>query len=89
MTKVASRFRLSDVGLAKACKRFDILRPSASYWAKSSMGKEPKCPTLQPGKDGTSEPITFLPEEKPKPHFSGDQLLAGGWIPHFAGMLGD
>jgi hypothetical protein len=67
MTKIAPRFGLSDVGLAKACKRNNIPRPPAGYWAQKAVGKAPRRTPLPAIKDGEAKPITFLPDEKPKP----------------------
>ena len=51
MTKVAPRFGLSDVGLAKVCKRDDIPRQPAGYWAQKQVGKEPDRTPLPPAED--------------------------------------
>jgi hypothetical protein len=67
MTKVAPRFGLANVGLAKACKRYDIPRPPVGYWAKKEYGKAPEPTPLPPIKDGMSNELRFLPEERPKP----------------------
>ena len=40
MKKLAGRFGLSDVGLAKACKQANIPRPPRGYWAKLAAGKQ-------------------------------------------------
>ncbi|TWU08883.1 hypothetical protein CA54_41220 [Symmachiella macrocystis] len=40
MTKVAPTLGLSDVGLAKVCRKYDIPRPPVGYWAKLAHGKE-------------------------------------------------
>ena len=37
--KLAEEFGLSDVGLAKACKKANIPRPPRGYWAKLTAGK--------------------------------------------------
>lgn len=39
ITTVAKQFGLSDVGLAKACKRHKIPKPERGYWAKKASGK--------------------------------------------------
>jgi len=39
MVKVAARYGLSDVGLAKTCKRHKIPIPGRGYWAKKANGK--------------------------------------------------
>ncbi len=41
MRRLATEFGLSDVGLGKICKRFDIPRPPVGYWAKKEFGKSP------------------------------------------------
>jgi hypothetical protein len=37
--KLAASYGLSDVGLAKVCKRHNIPRPPVGYWAKKEFGK--------------------------------------------------
>ncbi|WP_354601223.1 hypothetical protein [Uliginosibacterium flavum] len=39
VTVVAARYGLSDVGLAKICKRWQIPLPSRGYWAKVKAGR--------------------------------------------------
>lgn len=44
---VAKRYSISDVGLAKVCKKLNIPRPGLGYWAKKAAGKPiPKRPPL-------------------------------------------
>lgn len=38
MTQLAKQYGLSDVGLAKICRKYDIPRPPRGYWAKKSAG---------------------------------------------------
>lgn len=40
VTVVAARYGLSDVGLAKTCKRLQIPLPRRGYWAKLKAGKK-------------------------------------------------
>jgi hypothetical protein len=57
MTRLASRFGLSDVGLAKACARMMVPVPGRGYWAKKKVGRAPrptKLPTL-PASAGTEK----------------------------------
>ena len=42
MTKVAPTLWLSDVGLAKVCRKYEIPRPPVGYWAKLAHGKKVK-----------------------------------------------
>jgi len=45
---VAKRYKISDVGLAKVCRRLDIPRPGRGYWAIKAAGKPlPKRPPLR------------------------------------------
>jgi hypothetical protein len=46
MRTLAKEYGLSDVGLAKICKRYDIPRPSLGYWAKLQHGKKVHQPPL-------------------------------------------
>jgi hypothetical protein len=50
VSEVAARIGISDVGLAKACRRADIPLPSRGYWARVSagqpIGRDPLPPTL-------------------------------------------
>lgn len=39
MTKVASTLSMSDVGLAKLCRRHQIPTPTRGYWAKLAAGR--------------------------------------------------
>lgn len=41
MSHLAKTFDLSDVGLAKICRKHDIPRPPRGYWAKKQFGKQP------------------------------------------------
>ncbi len=66
MTKVAPRFGLSDVGLAKVCKRYDIPRPPVGYWAQKQFGKQPPQSPLPPVPENR-QAIEFLAEEQAKP----------------------
>lgn len=48
--RVAKRYKLSDVGFAKVCKKLNIPRPGLGYWAKRAAGKpvqkQPPLPKL-------------------------------------------
>lgn len=48
LTKVGARLGVSDVAVAKWCKRLDVPRPGRGYWAKLSYGKAPAKPALPP-----------------------------------------
>jgi len=55
-TKVAKRLGISDVGLAKWCRQYDIPKPKLGYWAKRSHG------VAVPDKPGLPELSGRLPE---------------------------
>jgi hypothetical protein len=40
LSKLANEFGLSDQGLAKACRRYDIPVPPLGYWQKLAHGKQ-------------------------------------------------
>jgi hypothetical protein len=63
---LGKRFGLSDVGLAKTCKRYKIPRPSYGYWAKKAAGGEVTRTRLPPCDDKTLEKIVFS-EHEPRP----------------------
>ena len=42
MLSLAKKFNLSDVGLAKICKKHHVPRPGPGHWAKVQAGKEVK-----------------------------------------------
>jgi len=46
LRKLAPEFGLSDVGLAKICKRHSIPLPGLGYWTRVQFGKHPKRGTL-------------------------------------------
>jgi len=49
MIKVAKRYNISDVGLAKVCRKLNIPRPGRGYWEKKEAGKPvPRRPQLPP-----------------------------------------
>jgi hypothetical protein len=73
MTKVAPRFGLSDVGLAKVCKRYNIPRPPVGYWAQKQFGKQPTQTALPPEAENLQS-IEFLAEEREKPSFKGPKI---------------
>jgi ATP-binding cassette subfamily B protein len=59
MQKLAKRFGLSDVGLAKACRSADIPRPGRGYWARLAAGKRVVKAALPPRGLGESDEVTI------------------------------
>ena len=53
---VARRYGVSDVALAKACRRLTVPLPGRGYWAERRAGKVPPPPPLPPPVP-TTEPL--------------------------------
>jgi hypothetical protein len=54
VSKVAKRYRISDVGLRKICVSLDVPLPPRGYWAKLAAGQIVKKPPLRPTKGATT-----------------------------------
>jgi hypothetical protein len=57
VSEVANRFGISDVGLAKACRRAGIPIPPRGYWAKVEAGHFIEQPPLPPSPPGLRDKI--------------------------------
>src|SRR5687768_1708485 len=65
MSKLAELYGLSDVGLAKICKKLDIPRPPRGYWAKRRVGRNPrKTPLPDPDREETLQLQEFSGDEQ-------------------------
>lgn len=77
MLQLAKRYGLSDVGLAKICKRNNIPRPGLGYWAKQQAGKNVKKTPL-PKRDSdweitiTGIPFNEAPRKRIDPAFKAN-----------------
>lgn len=68
LTKLAKEFGISDVGLAKACRRHKIPTPPAGHWMRVAHGK----PTLKAKLPGLSETTVVLEPQLHRPaEFNG------------------
>jgi hypothetical protein len=47
-TKVAAELGISDVALAKRCKKLNVPKPTPGYWAKVAAGQKPEKTPLPP-----------------------------------------
>ena len=77
-TVVAKSFGISDVAVAKICKKLDIPKPKLGYWAKKQHGKRVRQIPLPPLKPGIPETYNIHPtvsEELPEQiqHFLAQQ----------------
>ena len=62
--RVSQKYGISDVGLAKVCKRLSIPRPPRGYWAKIRTGQKVTKPELPPLKDDQLGNLTINPPER-------------------------
>ena len=74
MQKLSKEFGLSDVGLAKLCRRHDIPVPGRGYWARIQFGQEPGRAPLAALKEPRLDTIRISPSE---PKGREDMVLAG------------
>lgn len=65
MRVLAKQYGLSDVGLAKICKRHEVPRPPVGYWAKKEVGKAPPRPPLPQITDEELQEVTITPLPPP------------------------
>jgi hypothetical protein len=65
VSEVASRIGISDVGLAKACRRADIPLPGRGYWAKIEAGHHVGHEPLPPAQAGVPELIRIRGTQPP------------------------
>ncbi len=73
--QLAKEFNLSDVGLAKICKRYNIPRPERGYWAKLEHGKPVKKELLPDNKNNEEIILGASFEEKNKKNISYTQQI--------------
>lgn len=60
-SQLCRKFGISDVGLAKLCKRYSVPRPPRGYWAKKRNGKPTRRLPLPPDPDETPSTIEIHP----------------------------
>jgi len=61
-SKLAEEFGLSDVAIAKRCKKLNVPRPGRGYWAKIQAGRKARRDPLPPTKE---EAFARLARKKP------------------------
>src|SRR5262245_62845586 len=64
--QVASKYGISDVGLAKICRKLDVPLPGRGFWARKEAGHEDERPPLRPLREGQEEEIRTW-RRKPSP----------------------
>jgi len=81
MVRLAKRYGVSDVALAKVCRKMDVPVPPRGYWRRKEMGwrvKQPLLPQLRPGVR-TSVQLTVRPPSSeatpPRPEVEAQEAL--------------
>ena len=59
MTKVAKEYGISDVALAKICKKLTVPYPGRGYWRRKKTGKTIKQLPLPPNQDPSKQQVTI------------------------------
>lgn len=67
MNKLAIELGLSDQGLAKACRRYDIPSPPLGYWQKLAHGKAVERPPLESARFDENVSVQVSPGVKMRP----------------------
>ena len=67
MQVVAMRYGVSDVVLAKTCRRMGVPVPGCGHWAKLKAGRAEARPPLPPPQPGQPEQARIHRVEKPEP----------------------
>jgi hypothetical protein len=70
MRTLAPKFGLSDVGLAKLCRRVGVPLPPMGYWARSERKR--RRPKLPPTPENQSETVEIIPSEIRKVDVTSD-----------------
>src|SRR5436853_196898 len=65
--KVAERYGISGVGLAKVCRNASIPLPPRGYWPQLQHGKKVRRTPLKPAGPGKSEAIFITQGSGPRP----------------------
>lgn len=66
MTKVAKEYGISNVALAKICKKLNVPCPWRGYWRRKETGKAVKQLTLPPNSDPMKQAVTIHPTIRPE-----------------------
>ncbi|HWZ88996.1 MAG TPA: hypothetical protein VNW92_09100 [Polyangiaceae bacterium] len=63
MSRLAAEFGISDVALAKICKKLDVPIPGRGYWARVTNGQKVKQPKLPKARAGARAEYTLAKHE--------------------------
>ena len=65
MARLAKEYGISDVALAKICKKLKVPYPGRGYWRRKETGKAVKQVPLPPYSDPTKQAVTIYPTIRP------------------------
>ncbi|MCR9095672.1 MAG: hypothetical protein NXI30_15735 [bacterium] len=71
MSRLTPKLRVSDVAIARACRRMNIPRPDVGYWTKDRLGKQSCFPPL-PKEGGDASEWTLARKRSHVQRFSVD-----------------
>jgi len=74
MSRLAAKLGISDVALAKACRRVKVPTPGLGYWAKLQHGKPVERATLPELEPGASDVVRIDPPTPSKPPVAPEVL---------------
>jgi len=83
MRTLASQYGVSDVGLAKVCRRYNIPRPPAGYRAKKQFGKAGKRVPLPHSDDPELAIARFYAEHARNPELQHDGATKPSYLANF------
>jgi hypothetical protein len=64
VSRIALRLGVSDVGIAKICRKLNVPRPPRAYWARLNRGYAVEQQPLPPPDDETPQEYLLQPQEK-------------------------
>lgn len=65
MARLSKEYGISDVALAKICKKLKVPYPGRGYWRRKETGKSVKQPPLSPYSDPAKQAVTIYPTIRP------------------------
>jgi hypothetical protein len=76
MQRLAERYGVSDVALAKTCRKHIIPVPTRGYWRCKETGREPARPLLPRPRPGAPTIVTLSLERRPEPPPRSSEVAA-------------
>lgn len=74
--ELTEAYGVSDVGLAKVCRKLGVPKPGRGYWQRKAAGQEVERDPLPPAEDGQPLKHRIRRWEDPEGHVLGDEAVA-------------